>query len=49
MDTEKPVIITTEKQEKIYQPFVNEECGDSMWDEVLEEQEKDNSAEDTGN
>lgn len=52
METEKLVILTPEKQED-YLPFVNEECGDTMWDDVLEEQDKKIPAKDpdekTGN
>lgn len=40
METEKLVIIAPEKQEEDQLPFVNEECGDTMWDDVLEEQDK---------
>lgn len=40
METEKPVIITPQKMKEDALPFVNEECGDTMWDDVLEEQDK---------
>jgi len=40
MNTEKIVIIAPQQPEDDQQPFVNEECGDSMWDDVLEELDK---------
>ena len=46
METEKLVIITPQKYEEDELPFVNEECGDTMWDEVLEEQDKKEAAKD---
>ncbi len=46
METEKLVIITPQKYEEDELPFVNEECGDTMWDEVLEEQDKKEPAKD---
>lgn len=53
METEKLVIIAPQKFEEDELPFVNEECGDTMWDDVLEEQDKKlpakDSAEETGN
>lgn len=31
---------TENSKEDVYTPFVNEECGDTMWDAVLEQAEK---------
>lgn len=38
VDNNKPEI--AENTEENYVPFVNEECGDTMWDQVLKEAEE---------
>ncbi|MCF0058804.1 hypothetical protein [Dyadobacter sp. CY356] len=48
MDTEKLATSTPKVEEENYLPFVNEECGDTMWDDVLAEQDKINSAKESG-
>jgi hypothetical protein len=41
MDKETKAVASTESIEKIVCiPFVNEECGDTMWDDVLKAGEK---------
>ena len=32
--------VISQHDETLYTPFVNEECGDTMWDEVLKEAEE---------
>jgi len=46
-ETEIPVI--TQGNSIAYTPFVNEECGDTMWDEVLKEMEDNDKKEEWKN
>ncbi|WP_159474937.1 hypothetical protein [Dyadobacter sp. 3J3] len=43
METER-LVTSIPKVEEDQLPFVNEECGDTMWDDVLAEQDKINAA-----
>ena len=47
MDSEK-LVTNIPSVDENQAPFVNEECGDTMWDDVLAEQEKINTAKESG-